>query len=45
MLAEAVEPFAGIGFEAGFKMEKVAAERFVMAGGIGMAAVADISFF
>jgi len=36
MLAESVETFAMKGFEAGFQVEKVAAERFVMAGGIGM---------
>jgi len=33
VLAEAVEPFAGIGFETGLQVEKVAAERFVTAGG------------
>jgi len=33
MLAEAVEAFAGIGFEAGFQVKKVAAEWFVMAAG------------
>ena len=45
MLAEAVEAFAGIGFETGFQVEKVAAELFIVAGGIGMAAVADVNFF